>query len=62
QLRDNEVSIEGNKVVEQKLPVSNGDWTSEFSAQIQDSWVSEFNLNTSEGDGEDWGEVQRNYK
>ncbi|CAG8487932.1 23408_t:CDS:2 [Cetraspora pellucida] len=59
QLRDNEVSIEGNKVVEQKFPVSNADWVSEFSAQNQNSWASEFNLNTSEGDGEDWGEMQK---
>ncbi|RIB01862.1 hypothetical protein C2G38_2050524 [Gigaspora rosea] len=46
QLRDNEVSIEGNKIVEQKSPVSNGDWASEFVEQKSPvsnvEWTSEF--------------------
>ncbi|CAG8453184.1 9321_t:CDS:2 [Racocetra fulgida] len=40
---------ESNKIVEQKSPVSNGDWASEFST------------NTSEGDVKDLGELQRDY-
>ncbi|CAG8588766.1 1018_t:CDS:2 [Acaulospora morrowiae] len=41
-LRDHEVHIEGNKVVEQKSPVSKVDWAREFETQHKDNWASEF--------------------
>ncbi|KXS11909.1 TPR-like protein [Gonapodya prolifera JEL478] len=43
QLRDREVAIEGNKVVEQKQPVGGSDWASEFAQKPAGSdWAGEF--------------------
>jgi peroxin-5 len=45
-LSDQELSIEGNKIVEQKAPISNVNWASEFSKQQNNAnWASEFKNN-----------------
>lgn len=50
QLRDQEVSIEGNKVVEQITPFASADsWAKEFGASInKQSWEEEFNVQTTQ--------------
>ncbi|CAG8446305.1 11619_t:CDS:2, partial [Acaulospora colombiana] len=60
-LRDNEVHIEGNKFVEQKLPVSKVDWVSEFEARHKDAWASEFE-DRQENSSNSWSqEFTENY-
>src|SRR6266498_3407632 len=41
-LSKQELSIEGNKIVEQKAPISNENWASEFNNQQKSNWTQEF--------------------
>ncbi|CAI2168985.1 11802_t:CDS:2 [Funneliformis geosporum] len=58
-LSNKELSIEGNKVVEQKVPIPNANWASEFETQQHNinnnNWASEFN-NIQTGPHSNWAQ------
>nr|CAG8612372.1 12939_t:CDS:2 [Entrophospora candida] len=56
-LRDHEVSIEGNKVVEQNLSPSNAEWAADFDSNNKNNWANEFSTTTQQNKGKNkWTE------